>query len=92
MTLKSNQAQAHPEAEPLYDVDRWSGASIEVFYSDASLARSFGARGPGWFWWTCKPGALPQPPAGPFATSYVAFRQAIAGDEPRCPFGMRPRR
>jgi hypothetical protein len=87
MTL--HQAQARPEAEPLYDVDRRSGARIEVFYADAALARSFGASGPGWFWWTCEPGSLPKPPAGPFATSYLAFRQTIAEDRRQSAFGMR---
>jgi hypothetical protein len=31
---------------PLYDLDRETGASVEVFYADRVLAHSFGARGP----------------------------------------------
>jgi hypothetical protein len=38
------------------------------------LARSFGTR-PGWFWWSCRRGFLPDGlPTGPFATSYAAYR------------------
>ena len=35
--------------EPLYDVDPRSGATIEVFYADRVLAKSFGTRAR-WFW------------------------------------------
>lgn len=63
--------------EPLYDFDP-SGASIEVFYADHELARSFAAREAGWFHWSCLPGRLPEaPPAGPFPTSYAAYRHAL---------------
>ncbi len=61
--------------EPLYDTDPQTGASVEVFYADRTLAGSFGARGDGWFWWACQLGHLPDgPPIGPFATSYAAYR------------------
>jgi hypothetical protein len=61
--------------EPLYDIDPRTGASVEVFYADWVLAKSFGARRPGWFWWTCQRGHLPDElPTGPFATSYRAYR------------------
>jgi hypothetical protein len=64
--------------EPLYDVDQRTGATVEVFYADGVLARSFGASGPGWFCWTCRPGCLPEEmPAGPFATSYGAYRDVM---------------
>ena len=36
--------------EPIYDADPQTGASIEVFFADHWLARSFGTSG--WFWWT----------------------------------------
>jgi hypothetical protein len=65
--------------EPLYDVDPRTGASVEIFYADNVLAKSFGASGPGWFWWTCRRGCLPEEmPAGPFATSYGAYRDMAA--------------
>ena len=63
-----------PDAyEPLYGVDPHTGATIEVFYADPVLAKSFRARG-GWFWWTCHSGSLPGAPTGPFPTSYSAYR------------------
>jgi hypothetical protein len=59
---------------PLYDVDQRTGAGVEVFYADQVLAQSFGTRA-GWFHWHCLPGRLPVcPPTGPFATSYLAYR------------------
>ena len=58
--------------------DPRTGDSIEVFYADAVLARSFGARA-GWFWWMCRAGLLPdRSPKGPFATSYLAYRNAVS--------------
>jgi hypothetical protein len=61
--------------EPLYDVDQHTGASVEVFYADSVLARSFGASGPGWYWWTWQRGCLPDNvPAGPFGSSHLAYR------------------
>ncbi|MGO9683129.1 MAG: hypothetical protein ACLPTZ_11175 [Beijerinckiaceae bacterium] len=58
----------------MYDVDPQTGASVEVFYADRALAKSFG-RDSGWFWWSCQPACLPDgSPTGPFATSYAAYR------------------
>ena len=65
--------------EPLYDTDPQTGASVEVFYADCALAKSFG-RGTGWYWWSCKSGfLLDGEPTGPFATSYGAYRDAMDG-------------
>jgi hypothetical protein len=64
--------------EPLYDVDPRTGAAIEVFYADDVLAKSFGTH-PGWFWWSCRRGFLPDGvPTGPFATSYAAYRDVAS--------------
>jgi hypothetical protein len=73
-----------PAYEPLYDVDQQTGASVEVFYADRTLANSFGC-GTGWFWWACQCGFLPNGlPTGPFATSYAAYRNFALGDmQPR---------
>jgi hypothetical protein len=69
--------ERRPAYEPLYDIDPHSGASIEIFYCDSMLARSFATR-EGWFWWTCQPGLLPNvPPVGPFGSSYLAFCDAM---------------
>lgn len=61
--------------EPLYDVAPKSGDTVEIFYADGALAKSFGTR-PGWFWWSCRSGSLPdRAPKGPFPTSYAAYRK-----------------
>jgi hypothetical protein len=65
--------------EPLYDIDPHTGETIEVFYADRSLAMSFGARNAGWFHWSCQRGCLPEGlPVGPFGSSYLAYRDALA--------------
>jgi hypothetical protein len=70
--------------EPLYDIDPRTGATIEVFYADRALAKSFGMRGPGWCWWSCQQGLMPGAPTGPFGTSYLAYGDAQkASDEAR---------
>ena len=74
VTSKTGRRAAY---EPLYDINKRTGVSIEVFYANRVLAKSFGARGGGWFWWASQPGCLPDgPPAGPFPTSYLAYREA----------------
>jgi hypothetical protein len=76
--------------EPLYDIDPPTGAAIEVFYGDRALAKCFGMRSAGWFWWTCQRGCLPDTsPAGPFATSYSAYRDAAACGGTSAHFGKR---
>ena len=75
----SSNPERRAAYEPLYDFDARSGATIEVFYADNVLARSF-SRNPGWFWWSCQLGCLPEgPPTGPFGTSYAAYRNALDG-------------
>ena len=67
--------QRHTAREPLYDIDPQTGASVEIFYADGAVARSFGTSEAGWFWWTCQSGSLPEgEPSGPFANSYLAYR------------------
>ena len=62
----------HAAYEPLYEIDPQTGASVEIFYADRALARSFGTSEAGWFWWTCHSGSLPHDlPSGPFANSYL---------------------
>jgi hypothetical protein len=68
--------------EPLYDIDPRTGASIEIFYADSVLAASFGTGGAGWHWWSCQPGRLPDDlPAGPFGSSFLAYRDALRRDK-----------
>ena len=75
--------------EPLYDIDPQTGASVEVFYADCALARSFG-RDSGWFWWSCQRECLPGAVAGPFADNYLAYRDALSGLKSVARFGKRP--
>jgi hypothetical protein len=68
--------------EPLYEIDPHTGATIEIFYADRTLAGSFGARGAGWFHWSCQRGCLPEvPPVGPFGSGYRAYRDALGTRE-----------
>jgi hypothetical protein len=78
--IVTSKTAPHPQYEPFYDINPRTGASIEVFYADPVLAESFGARGPGWFWWTCQRGFLPDRlPTGPFPNSYLAYRDIATG-------------
>jgi hypothetical protein len=73
--------------EPLYDIDPRTGDSVEIFYADSALAKSFGTR-PGWFHWSCQSGSVPDRlPTGPFPTSYRAYRAALGSN---AHFGKRP--
>jgi hypothetical protein len=73
--IVTSSPSRRPVYEAPYEIDPHTGATIEVFYGDAVLARSFGAGGSGWFWWPCVPGCLPErPPVGPLPTNYSALR------------------
>jgi hypothetical protein len=67
----------------------WQGASIEIFYADCALAKSFG-RDSGWYWWACQPTCLPGAVAGPFANNYLAYRDALGRPKSGSRFGKRP--
>jgi hypothetical protein len=63
--------------EPLFDLHPQTGTSIEIFYADRAL-ETFGWCGPGWFWWSRRPGFAPGGlTTGPFATSYAAYRHVM---------------
>ena len=65
--------------EPLFDIDPRTEASIEVFYADRTM-ETFGRCGAGWFWWPRRRGFTPTgSAAGPFPTSYAAYRDAVNG-------------
>jgi hypothetical protein len=84
VTLKT---EAHPHYEPLYEIDPRTSHTVEIFYADGALAKSFGTR-PGWYWWSCRRGFLPdRQPTGPFPTSYAAYRDMLGG--PKSCFGKR---
>ena len=74
MTSIMKQRAAH---EPLFDVHPLTGISIEVFYTDRTL-ETFGRSGVGWFWCCRQRGFVAAgPAAGPFPTSYSAYRHAL---------------
>jgi hypothetical protein len=74
MTSSMKKRSAH---EPLFEINPWTGASVEVFYADREL-ETFGRSGSGWFWWPRRRGFSPDGlPTGPFAKSYGAYRHAV---------------
>ena len=75
--------------EPLYDVDPRTGDTVEIFYADSALAKSFGTVA-GWFWWSCRCGGLPdRAPTGPFPTSFAAYRDTRGSPKTVAQFGKR---
>jgi len=78
-----HRMHASVRTAPLYEVDWINGRAIEVFYADDELACAFGGS-PGWHWWACYPGCLPDSDAfGPFTTSYRALKDAIEAPRAR---------
>ena len=62
--------------------------SFEVFWDDSDTGpwgdepRNYDAEGdpvsPGWYWWACFPGCMPEgEPVGPFSSSIAAYVDAI---------------
>ena len=62
--------------EPLYDIDPQTGATVEIFYADRALAKSF-----------CAPAGWPA--SGPFANSYLAYRDTLRSIKSVANFGKR---
>jgi hypothetical protein len=63
--------------DPLFVVHPATGAVIEIFWTDATLA-TFGRVGTGWFWHFRLRGFAPDGTAhGPFPSRYAAFRDAL---------------
>ena len=57
---------------PLYNIDRQTGARVEIFYADRALAASFG-----WLWRRCQPGFLPGGRADwPICQRYAPYRNS----------------
>ena len=72
-------------SDPKRASDPYALPDVEVFYDDADVvnghARNFDSEGnpvvPGWYWWTCLPGCLPDSePNGPFVTREEALADA----------------
>ena len=78
-----------PRREPLFEVHPQTGVTFEVFYADRTL-ETFGRCGAGWFWWSRRRGFAPDgQAAGPFATSYAAYRHAMAPIDAKRAVSMR---
>lgn len=72
---------AAAEAVVRYTEDKPYG-SFEVFWSDgySDEASDKGVNAPGWYWWACFPGCMPDGDAvGPFNTSQEAYDDAQEG-------------
>jgi hypothetical protein len=73
------------ESEPyaLPDVEVFGVSQMEVNYNLANLdhADEYTITEPGWYWWSCLPGCLPDSdPYGPFATEAEAIADAQEGN------------
>lgn len=80
--LKANEKQGYHQFN-----SRWEGTasisdaygSFEVFWTDAhpNADNPDEDTRPGWYWWSCLPGCLPDGDAnGPFNSSVTAWRDA----------------
>lgn len=81
---KANTKQGYHQFSPyIYGGERGEPyGSFEVFWADgySDEASDKGATEPGWYWWACFPGCLPDGEAtGPFATSQAAYDNAQEG-------------
>lgn len=76
-------------SDPKREDDPHALPDVEVFYIDAKEAAQISKDSngddspePGWYWWTCLPGCLPDSePFGPFATEAEALADAQEGSE-----------
>ena len=68
-------------SDPRREDDTYALPDIEVFHSDDYPAESGDeALDPGWYWWSCSPGCLPDSdPIGPFETEAEALADAQEG-------------
>jgi hypothetical protein len=74
------QAYSNPEREE----DKYSLPDVEIFYmsQDDIDMESFSDAVPGWYWWSCFPGCLPDgDPVGPFDTEEEALQDAQDVDD-----------
>jgi len=66
---------------PFVGYQTHNGTSFEVFHVDEEhVQHSAAPTEPGWYWWPCQPGCLPDTddgPDGPYATAEGAYLAAI---------------
>lgn len=73
------------DAEGIEGVPQHRGpghASVEVFHNPSHyklfVTEPMDDCGPGWYWWLCQPGCLPDSePIGPFGSSTAAYEDAV---------------
>jgi hypothetical protein len=71
---------SHGDYEGMHPFKNGHG-HFEVFWI-SNNTEGFESCEPGWYWWTCEPGCLPDSePNGPFNTSYMAWRDAKGLDQ-----------
>ena len=64
-------------SDPSREHETYSLPDIEVFYSDGIGDHGDEKLEPGWYWWACFPGCLPDSnPNGPFKTEEEALEDA----------------
>lgn len=80
---EGDEYEGYHQFGPL-DEDGEGHGSFEVFLHQADVAhadadfRAGCTEQPGWYWWACSPGCLPDgDPSGPFATSKEAYDNAM---------------
>ena len=63
------------------DEDGSESGSFETFYQDSKAEPCLEtSSGPGWYWWACLPGCLPDgEPSGPFESEEEAIKDAQGG-------------
>jgi hypothetical protein len=75
--IPQKAAKSHQGYHQFQDDDGKSYGSFEVFYVDRWEESDTNTE-PGWFWWPCLPGCIPDHDAvGPFSTSREAFYNAM---------------
>jgi hypothetical protein len=73
MSTPANSGRVRRSGCTLYEIDPRSGQTIEIFYADRAFARSFGARGAGFYW---RERGSPHGVKGPFVVCFDAYRSA----------------
>ena len=58
---------------------RFEGFSVEIFWAETMWHNIVKKEiAPGWYWWACYPGCLPDGEhVGPFGTSAEAYQDAV---------------
>lgn len=87
MMQMGKQANSKSGFHSFLTVDGTPFGSFEIFWNGAlatATTNQFGEEElfePGWYWWACFPGCLPESDAiGPFESSEEAYKNATEGD------------